>query len=204
MPAKGFKHSYEARRKMSEAAKKDGRRPPSHKGVKASNETREKMSRSRKGIKFSAEWRKNMSEVRKGEKSHFWQGGITEENRKLRNSIEYRFWREEVYKRDNYTCVICGIPGGWSKEKKRKIELNADHIKRWALYPELRFEVSNGRTLCLDCHQKTDTFGRLSGETYNKWKLEHFRKKETAVNFQQSKIENIPGWNINEIRQAIL
>lgn len=30
--------------------------------------------------------------------------------------------------------------------------------------------------------------------TYNKWKLEHFRKKESAANFQESTIEKIPGW----------
>lgn len=30
--------------------------------------------------------------------------------------------------------------------------------------------------------------------TYNKWKLEHFRKKETAVNFKTSTINQIPGW----------
>jgi hypothetical protein len=38
-------------------------------------------------------------------------------------------------------------------------KLNADHIKSWAHYPELRFDTSNGRTLCLSCHHKTDTFG---------------------------------------------
>lgn len=31
--------------------------------------------------------------------------------------------------------------------------------------------------------------------TYNKWKLEHFRKKTTAVNFQESTVDKIPGWN---------
>lgn len=31
--------------------------------------------------------------------------------------------------------------------------------------------------------------------TYNKWKLEHFRKKETAVNFEESTIDQIPGWD---------
>ena len=30
--------------------------------------------------------------------------------------------------------------------------------------------------------------------TYNKWKLDHFRKKETAVNFEESTIDKIPGW----------
>lgn len=32
--------------------------------------------------------------------------------------------------------------------------------------------------------------------TYNKWKLEHFRKKETAVNFEQSTIDKIPDWQL--------
>ncbi len=30
--------------------------------------------------------------------------------------------------------------------------------------------------------------------TYNKWELKHFRKKETAINFQTSIIDKIPGW----------
>ncbi len=31
--------------------------------------------------------------------------------------------------------------------------------------------------------------------TYNKWKLDHFRNKATAVNFQESTIDKIPGWS---------
>jgi 5-methylcytosine-specific restriction endonuclease McrA len=79
-----------------------------------------------------------------------WQGGKTSENRKLRNSREYKKWRDAVYERDNYTCQHCD---------KRGVYLNADHIKPWSKFPELRFEITNGRTLCLDCHYKTDTFG---------------------------------------------
>lgn len=40
--------------------------------------------------------------------------------------------------------------------------------------------------------------------TYNKWKLDHFRKKETAVNFQQTTINKIPDWNVNELQQILL
>ena len=65
--------------------------------------------------------------------------------------MPYRLWREAVFKRDDYTCQNCGKRGG---------KLNADHIKLFALFPELRFKVSNGRTLCnAPCHRLTDTYG---------------------------------------------
>lgn len=57
----------------------------------------------------------------------------------------YREWRLAVFVRDNYSCVDCGISGA-------KAYLEADHIKQWAFYPELRYDVDNGRTLCKDCH----------------------------------------------------
>lgn len=46
------------------------------------------------------------------------------------------------------------------------IKMHADHIKPFAIYPDLRFEVSNGRTLCSACHRKTESFGR--GTMYRK------------------------------------
>lgn len=80
------------------------------------------------------------------------------ENHKIRTSWEYIKWRTNVYKRDNHTCQQCGTKGGCGK----RVVLNADHIKKFSDYPELRFELSNGRTLCIDCHRKTETYGRRS------------------------------------------
>jgi len=61
-----------------------------------------------------------------------------------RNSQECIEWRNEVFKRDNYTCVECGVKGN----------INAHHIKEWHQYPELRFDLDNGITLCVECHVK--------------------------------------------------
>lgn len=101
------------------------------------------------GRKVSYEIRLKHSEAQKGEKGSNWQGGKTKESYIIRHGLEYKLWREAVYKRDNYTCVWCGERGG---------RLNADHIKPFATYPELRFAIDNGRTLCVPCHKTTDTY----------------------------------------------
>lgn len=80
-----------------------------------------------------------------GEKNHNWKGGISLENRKIRESIEYAGWRQSVFERDNYTCKLCGNRGG---------EIHADHIKPFSLYPDERLNMDNGRTLCKRCHKK--------------------------------------------------
>lgn len=76
--------------------------------------------------------------------------GITPINKRVRKSPKYKSWRKKVFERDNYTCKECGKHGG---------NLHAHHIKSFALYSELRFEVSNGITLCVPCHEKTESFG---------------------------------------------
>jgi hypothetical protein len=95
-----------------------------------------------------------------GEKHWNWKGGISPERNKIRSSFEYAQWRRGVYMRDRYTCTICGDNKGHN--------LNADHIMPFALHPELRFEISNGRTLCTFCHKqygaKVSSRGELISE----------------------------------------
>lgn len=96
----------------------------------------------------SAEFKRKMSERLKGEGNHNWKGGITPINEKIRKSLEYKLWRTAVYERDDYACVFCGN----RQAKGHKVVLNADHIKPFCDYPELRFAIDNGRTLCKKCH----------------------------------------------------
>lgn len=61
-----------------------------------------------------------------------------------RRCNEYKAWRRAVFERDDFTCQTCG---------KRGIKLNAHHKKSYAYYPEGRYDISNGITLCEACHK---------------------------------------------------
>jgi len=106
------------------------------------------------GKKHSRITKDKMRNAHLGEKSYRWTGK-SEENFRLRRSSKYADWRKAVFQRDNYTCQICKA----RSMKGIKVVLEADHIKQFALYPELRFDLNNGRTLCAPCHRKTDTWG---------------------------------------------
>lgn len=85
----------------------------------------------------------NLHQKMKGEGHPLWKGGVSKLN-DHRDNNDYKNWRRQVYERDDYKCVKCG-----SKEK-----LNAHHILSWKHYPELRYDLDNGITLCEKCHIK--------------------------------------------------
>lgn len=72
-------------------------------------------------------------------------GPVVDERLKRRNYPEYNEWRRSVFERDDYTCQVCG---------ERGRTLNAHHIQGFAKFPELRTVLSNGITLCNDCHSR--------------------------------------------------
>src|SRR3990167_4293163 len=123
MPWLGKKRSIEDRLKMS-LAKKGKKLTEEHKrkiglsnigknkgGWKLSKETREKMSKSRKGFKPSYKTRLKLSLLQRGEKNHLWRGGISPINKSIRQTFLYRQWRSDIFTRDNFTCILCGIKG---------------------------------------------------------------------------------------------
>jgi len=109
--------------------------------------TRLKLSLALRGRKQKAAHRLKNT----GPNHHDWRGGITPIAERIRRSAEYVDWRHSVFQRDNFACVFCGSRG---------VTLHADHILPFSRYPHLRFEITNGRTLCISCHRSTETWGR--------------------------------------------
>lgn len=73
-------------------------------------------------------------------------GSVNDPTQKWRYTQKYVDWRYAVYERDNYICQSC---------KRKVCPPHAHHIKDAIGYPELRFDVDNGITLCESCHHQT-------------------------------------------------
>lgn len=85
------------------------------------------------------------------------------ENPVDRNLTEAKRWRKAVYIRDSFTCVACGRHGG---------DLNAHHLDAYDTFPDKRFSVENGVTLCPACHIKFHQqygFGGNTAEQFQNW-----------------------------------
>lgn len=78
----------------------------------------------------------------------------------LYHTEQYVAFRKAILSRDGHKCTTCGSTG------TRYNPLQVEHIKPKALYPELIFEPTNAKTLCLKCHKKTSTFGRRKLKKY--------------------------------------
>ncbi|MFW6174061.1 MAG: HNH endonuclease [Elusimicrobiota bacterium] len=112
-------------------------------GKKLSKKHKDNISQSlKKSEKFKLSMKK-VGEQQSGKNHWNWKGGISRKNHR-RETAEYKEWRSKVYARDYWTCQKCG----------KKLNLVAHHINPFRDYPELRFDVSNGLTLCRLCHKK--------------------------------------------------
>ena len=127
---KGHKHTDEAKQKMSAARKG---KPGPNKGIPLSDEVKKKISLA---------VRKNQP---RGKDAYNFSHGNFQRSLNDRRKTEYLDWRTSVFERDHYTCQDCDDDHGGN--------LRAHHIMSFAENPELRFDVSNGITLCHHCHE---------------------------------------------------
>jgi len=122
-------------------------------------------SNGRLGKKHSVETRIRISQItrertHRGKQCHSYKDGKHAERMGQRYTPEYKRWRFDVYSRDNFTCQSCGDDRGGN--------LQAHHIKPFADYPDLRFEVSNSVTLCKKCHNHLHRKGGVTWEKTQK------------------------------------
>ena len=143
----------ESKRQLSEAHKQALRRGFEN----MSAESHARMSRPlseahkqalRKGHKQMAPGSRARMSRGKGPINHHWNGG------------NWRYWKNQALKRDNYTCQLCSF-------SEREI-MEVDHIKPRAEFPELRFELSNLVTLCPNCHRRKTIMEHKARAPWNK------------------------------------
>jgi len=96
---------------------------------------------------ISSKRMKKLNKKQKGSNHPKWNPNKTDEDRKKKpKEFKIAIWRNKVYKRDLYSCQKCGDNKGHN--------LNSHHIYSWDKHPNLRHTVSNGITLCKECHKK--------------------------------------------------
>lgn len=149
---------------------------PWQKGKPLSAKQREALALANLGKKHSEETRHKRSLSLRGKRlgpcSNFWKGGINPLRTIIRDLAEAIEWRKSVFERDNYTCQNCGIRGTYLEahhlktfeqiyreflatfkylspvnDKYRLVELSRKYEEFW--------RVSNGQTLCSECHDLT-------------------------------------------------
>ena len=141
-PFFGKKHTEETKKIIKEKRKLQKMR----KGFTVTEKTRKKISNSRYG-KY------------KGKENKNWKGGISPLIVKIRGLIQNKEWIRNVFKKDNFTCKMCN---------KRGLILEAHHINMLtkivrtnnikseedAINCSELWDISNGITLCKECHLK--------------------------------------------------
>ena len=97
----------------------------------------------------------------RGEKNPRWKGGITNLNQQIRHCIEYKNWIKQIFERDDWTCQKCSKRGGnieadhYPKEFSKILKDNNITSYKDAQECSILWDIKNGRTLCLKCHNRT-------------------------------------------------
>ena len=163
---------------------KPGKEHPNF-GQHHSDETKEKQRQKALGRKMTEDAKQKMSQAKKdlynGDPknhprygierpditgpNHFnWNNGITPLYKLIRETTTYKMWRKKCFERDCYTCQFCKQVGGTlhiDHIKPYSIIINENNLKTThdALNCMELWDINNGRTLCISCHRKTETYG---------------------------------------------
>ena len=91
-------------------------------------------------------------------------------------------WARAVKIRDNCTCQVCDARG---------TQLESHHKNAWNAYPEERYSLDNGVTLCKQCHNRFHNIYGFGNNT--EYQFEQYMK--TAEIFKKLLLsDNPPGF----------
>ncbi len=138
--------------------------------LKHTEESKYKMRQSHKNKVLTNDHRIKISEGMRKVKLHSYIDGRTDLHHKLYNIIEYKLWRESIFKRDNHTCQDCGLIGCRleSHHKTPFAKLLKEFLKEYNQFSPIEdketliglaikykpfWDIDNGITLCKDCHK---------------------------------------------------
>lgn len=136
------------------------------------------------GIEIGYRYTKNGNQVKckkcagkyyRGEKHHSWkqpEERIGTEAEQIRNSVEYAEWRIAVWSRDTNLCKVCNT---------RQKVMVAHHLDGFNIFPEKRFDVDNGVTLCDRHHIAFHTNYGFGNNT--KSQFEEYLTKTTEMTY---------------------
>ena len=147
-----------------------------------------------KGNKGRTAWNKGLKGICKpnsgsfkkgentGKKNNNWKGGIAELKELIKGLDKYNDWRLSIFIRDNFTCQECGVckKGNLETHHIRKISSilteflqvynqfsfieNRETLLRLATIYEPLWNVTNGKTLCKECHEETSNYSNSKEE----------------------------------------
>jgi hypothetical protein len=91
--------------------------------------------------------------IASGENHGNWMGG----HGGVRDTAAFADFRRSILKRDRWTCQGCGDHN--HKGRGERIVLHVDHIVPICVAPDRALDPTNARTLCFECHKRTETYG---------------------------------------------
>ena len=168
-----YKKGHQNYNKMMKGCFKKGHNVPEEWRKKYRNAFRGKKRKFKNPILRNS----NISKAKKGiphlnqrrEQNGNWKGGKTKLRIWISTITEYKDWRSRIFERDNWTCQTC------NRRSKigEPVFLEAHHIKSFSkIVDEYKittvdharrckelWDITNGVTLCRDCHKLTDNFG---------------------------------------------
>ena len=131
----------------------------------------------RLGKRHTEETKIAISESRKGKavgkNNPRWNNGVSELRDQVRHLPEYRLWRENIFKKDNYRCIFCGKggyleadhnPEPFAKLLQEAITIYGKDVQFIRSYTPL-FQAK-GRTVCKECHPHEYMGNQYQGGVY--------------------------------------